>query len=296
MLAFGAHSSPRRWVHLVPVIRCLALAGLAWGLFVLLGDASEGKSTGRGEKGRRIVLVLDVSPSMYLADAGPGRTQTRADRARDILQSLFAEIDMHAVSVSVVAVYNGAKPAVIDCRDPDVIDNILSDLPLTQAFHVGRTKLLEGLRSAAKLARAWPADSATLLLVSDGDTVPDKGMPHIPASLDSVHVIGVGDPGKGKYIDGHMSRQNVGKLRSIARRLGGIYHDGNTARLRAVDLQGLNRRTMLTGSFRHDRQFALAGVATGAAIVAFLPLALAIGGTRQRRSATLMQEGAENHS
>jgi Ca-activated chloride channel family protein len=288
ILAFGSHLSPRHWVRWVPIARSLALGTIAWSLCILLTTDSSGTSKKQLRKTvARIMLVLDVSPSMHLTDAGPGRLQTRADRARDLLQALFSEIDMQAVSVSVIAVYNGAKPAVIDCRDPEVIENILSDLPLGQAFKIGKTQLLEGLRTGVALAEHWPPNSTTLILVSDGDTVPDKGMPRIPASINSAHVIGVGDTTVGRYMDGHQSRQNAGKLRSIARRINGTYHDGNAVRIGIAQLPELQRAAMARGGSRDHRAVALAGLTTASAIIALLPLALAIAGIRRKSRGVL---------
>ena len=86
---------------------------------------------------RHLVILLDVSPSMQLSDAGPGGQQTRAKRAAEILMSILNRIALEQCRVSVVAFYNGAKPVVIDTSDPEVVRNILSDLPLDQAFNVG---------------------------------------------------------------------------------------------------------------------------------------------------------------
>src|SRR5205085_12435023 len=110
---------------------------------------------------------------------------------------------------------------------PEVIRNILDDLPMQHAFVSGGTDLFAGLGEAARIARPWRPHSATLLLVSDGDTVPATGMPRMPASVAHVLVLGVGNPRQGTFIDGHQSKQEASTLRQIAARLGGVYHDGN---------------------------------------------------------------------
>ena len=79
--------------------------------------------------------------------------------------------------VSVVAFYSDARPVVIDTFDPEVVANILDDLPLEYAFKPGKTNLYEGVKTAGEVGKAWPVKSATLLLVSDGDTLPARETP-----------------------------------------------------------------------------------------------------------------------
>ena len=79
------------------------------------------------------MIALDVSPSMQLKDAGPQSDQRRTERARDVLHSIFERINMQRnVRVSILAFYNGGLgPAVVvDAYDPEVIANIIDDLPM----------------------------------------------------------------------------------------------------------------------------------------------------------------------
>ena len=176
---------------------------------------------------QHVLLVLDVSPSMRLDDAGPDKDSSRMDRARELMESFFERVPIERFRVSVVAFYNGAKPVVVDTSDFEVVRNILGDLPMHYAFRSGRTRLFDGLQEAAQIAAPWEPRSTTLILLTDGDTVPATGMPRMPASVRSVLVVGVGDPRTGKFIDGRQSRQDVSTLRQIATRLGGVYHNGN---------------------------------------------------------------------
>ena len=139
---------------------------------------------------------------------------------------------MELYRTTVVAVYNGAKPVVVRTTDPEVVRNILEDLPMEYAFKAGPTDLFAGLTEAARIARPWRPRGTTLVIVSDGDTIPATGMPEA-AGLDSATVVvaGVGDPTAGRFIDGHLSRQDVSTLRQLAVRLGGAYHNGNTRHL-----------------------------------------------------------------
>jgi Ca-activated chloride channel family protein len=142
---------------------------------------------------------------------------------------------------------SGAKPVVVDTKDYEVVRNILGDLPMHYAFPAGKTKLLSGLEEAVKLAEPWSPRSTTLVVLSDGDTVPGTGMPRLPASIRSVLVVGVGDPNVGKFIDGRQSRQDVPTLKQIAVRLGGTFHNGNDHHLSSAlisDAMGLESESL----------------------------------------------------
>jgi Ca-activated chloride channel family protein len=229
---------------------------------------------------RHLVIALDVSPSMQLADAGPNRQQRRAHRASEVLMSVLGRIALDQVRISVVAFYNGAKPVVVDTYDLEVVRNIIHDLPLDYAFDIGKTKLLDGVREAANLARPWQPGSTTLMIVSDGDTVPDTGMPEPPRSIAQTVVIGVGDAAAGTYIDGHQSRQDTATLRQLSQRLRGVYHDANERHLASTQLEALARLMPLRDAAKKGRrEAALAAVATGAGTLAGLPVALAAAGS-----------------
>lgn len=287
-LAFGPRLRPAPWARGAGVLRALAAAAVAWGLLTLLVVEPKKHSASdavlqRGRDYKHVLLVLDVSPSMRLVDAGPSGEQSRMQRAREVMESFFKRVPLEQYRISVVAVYNGAKPVVIDTTDVEVVRNILGDLPLHFAFRSGKTQLFDGLEEAARIAQPWNPRSTTLIVVSDGDTVPARGMPKLPASIGGVLVVGVGDPVTGRFIDGGQSRQDVSTLRQIATRLGGTFHNGNEKHLSSTligDLtQGpgegpLERLTL--------REYALFACALGAGLLACLPLLLALAGTRWR--------------
>lgn len=282
-LAFGPEAGPRPWVRWTPRLRVVAVALLAWGFATLLVlDPKSRRPDLLPEGGyRHILLALDVSPSMELKDAGPEGNQTRRQRARDVLFSLFERVALDQVRISVIAFYNGAKPVVIDTFDLEVVRNILDDLPLDQAFDLGKTKILDGLRLAAEIAKPWKPGSAVLVIASDGDTVPDEGMPEMPAAIAQTLVVGVGDARAGKFIDGHQSRQDASTLRQIAGRLRGVYHDGNARQLPSEQLARLARIAPLADtSAKGWREGALVAIGVGAGILSLLPLALARYGSR----------------
>lgn len=282
-LAFGPSRKPRPWVWATPCLRTLAVTALAWGFVSLMINKPKSfRPEGEVQPGKEqhLMLVLDVSPSMRLQDSGPTRKQSRKERARDLMRSLVDRVPIDQVLVSVVAVYSGAKPVVVDSKDMDVVDGIMGDLPLYQAFEAGQTRLLEGLREAAELAKPWNPNSTTLVMFSDGDTVPPQGMPTMPASIGSVLIVGVGDPAQGSFIDGRQSKQDAFTLRQIATRLRGNYHDGNekhlpTELVSEIVNRGLeNQREPWT-----RREYALLAIGLGGFTLAVLPWLLDCFGT-----------------
>ncbi|QEH34590.1 hypothetical protein OJF2_31310 [Aquisphaera giovannonii] len=284
-LAFGPDLRPAPWARLSPALRVASIAAACWGLATLYSlppKAHVAESVPDGQR-RHVLVVLDVSPSMRLKDAGPNADQPRAKRASDVMESFFRRIPIDLYPMSVVACYNGSKPVVVDTKDMEVVRNIFGDLPLQFAFPAGKTDLFSGLTEAAKIARPWQPKSTLLLMITDGDTVPATGMPKLPASIADVLLVGVGDPHAGTFIDGKMSRQDANTLRQIAARLNGTYHDGNT---KHVPTELLSRLTVIPRKSAFEqltrREYALIAIGVGSTTLAFLPVLLTLFGTRWR--------------
>jgi Ca-activated chloride channel family protein len=284
-LAFGPAGEARPWTRAARPARVLALTMLAWGmvqLFLLTPRAVRPSLVPEGGF-RHLVIALDASPSMQLKDAGPARQQTRARRASEVAMSVLERAALDQLRVSVVAFYTSAKPVVIDTFDVEVVKNILDDLPLEMAFDVGKTSLIAGLKECAALAKSWQPASTTLLVLSDGDAVPDTGLPELPRSIAQVLILGVGNARSGQNIDGHLSRQDASTLRQLATRMRGAYHDVNEKHLPSQQLAALSAALpMRDETGRGRRELALAAVAVGAAILALLPVALAFAGAGWR--------------
>ena len=188
-LAFGPLGQARLWTRLAPPMRVLALTAMAWGFVTLFYIRPRVASFDKIPEGgyRHLVITWDVSPSMQLDDGGfdsaKQKKRTRAQRGAGVLLSLFERIALDQVRISVVAFFTGAKPVVVDTHDLNVVKNILDDLPLDMAFDPGKTSLIDGIEESVKLAKDWKPNSTTLLVVSDGDTVPDTGLPRLPPSI-----------------------------------------------------------------------------------------------------------------
>ena len=270
-LAFGPLGQARVWTRCAPPARVLALTAIAWGLVTLFFIRPRTANYDQIPEGgyRHLVIAWDVSPSMQLDDGGfdmgKQKKRTRAQRGAKVLLSLFERIALDQVRISIVAFFTGAKPVVVDTHDLNVVKNILDDLPLDRAFDPGKTSVISGIEESVKLAKGWEPGSTTLLVVSDGDTVPDTGLPDLPPSINKVLVAGVGDPRRGVFIDGHMSRQNSRVLRQLARRLGGEYVDVNDVQIPTSQLAELaGVRNLVDPGEKGRREIALACVATGA--------------------------------
>jgi Ca-activated chloride channel family protein len=217
---------------------------------------------------------------MQLADSGPDRKQTRAKRASEVLLSMLERVALDQMRVSVVAFYTSAKPAVIDTFDIEVVKNILNDLPLGFAFVPGKTSLIDGIRESAALAKGWAPGSTTLFVVSDGDTVPDKGLPELPRSINNVLIMGVGNTLGGMNIDGHLSRQDASTLRQLASRLRATYLDVNEKHLPSQQIASLAKAMpMRDAANKGRREYALAATAVGASLLCLIPLALGFAGS-----------------
>ncbi|MCK6447370.1 MAG: VWA domain-containing protein [Planctomycetes bacterium] len=287
-LAFGPGGRARAWTRIAPISRVLAATAAAWGLATLLWITPARYEIGvdatlSSRDPEHILIALDVSPSMRLVDAGPKKLESRMARARALLESFFDRVPLEVCRVSVVAFYNGAKPVVVDTQDFEVVRNILGDLPMHYAFEAGRTKLFDGLEEATKLAKPWNPKSTTLIVLSDGDTVPATGMPRMPPSVRSVLVVGVGDPTVGKFIDGRHSRQDVSTLKQVAARLGGSFHNGNEKQLSSAliaEAMGLEDQSVFARLER--REYALIAALVGGAWLALLGPLLAAFGTAHR--------------
>lgn len=284
-LAFGPGAAPRRWAHAAPFLRILAHTGLAWGLVTLLGIVPKVHVSDEvpDEEWRHLVLVMDVSPSMLLRDAGQNGDQSRMERAKDLLDSLFERVPIGKFKISVIATYNGAKPVVEDTKDFELVRHLLTQVDMRYAFKAGSTRLFDGLAEAARISKPWRPKSALLVIVSDGDTVPAAGMPEMPPSIGGSLVIGVGDHVAGRFLAGHQSRQDASTLRQLAIRLGGEFHNGNKRHVPSDILAAASadaRKPLLERLTL--REYALIAIALAGVLLAVLPLLLHYFGTRWR--------------
>jgi len=285
-LVFGPDRKISLLVRCLPVLTAVAAALCAWGFATLLTIDPKLRHTVEKTDPRdmrHVVFVLDVSPSMRIEDAGSSQQERRSARVATVLRQFFRSAPTDQALFTVIATYTDAKPVVVDTRDADVILNITDRLPLSHIFEPGRTRIFKGLEEAARITKSWPRGSASLIVLTDGDTLPPSGMPRMPPSVSNVVVVGVGGTEKGTFINGRNSRQDVASLKQMAARLHGTYINGNIQPIppTLVDqLAGQPERSVFQRLTR--REYALIALATGALSLAIWPELLAVFGTAWR--------------
>ena len=297
-LAFGPSGRASRWTIVVAPSRTIAAALATWGLmFLVTYDPIEIDRKPAKIASNHLLVLLDVSPSMQLKDSGAeAQGISRAKRAGEVVQAVLDRLDMENTRISIVAFYTDALAIVQDTFDKEVIRNALDGLPMYTAFESGPTDLKKGLVKAFEIARLWPADSATLLIVTDGDVA--TGIPSvIPSSIADTIVIGLGDPVKSTNVNGHASRQDTMGLRQLATRLGGFYHDGNRKHLPSEVVNSLTMIAPRVGGNWSVRDLALLAVGIGCSTLAFIGPLLTLFGrprsfAREINAVKPLQKGA----
>jgi Ca-activated chloride channel family protein len=274
-LAFGPLGRPRAWTRLAPPLRVAALAGIAWALVTLLSFNNLVRDRDRRTKSvRHLMVLLDVSPSMLIADSGDG-SFTRMARASEVLRSVLDRVPGDNVRFSAAAFYTEARMLVEQCQDRELMLHLAGGIPFHITYRPGKTDLLKSINQAGGFMKDWQRKSTTLLVISDGDSLPPSGLDRMPSSVAEVIVAGVGDPGRGTFIDGHLSRQDTATLSQLARRLGGRYFDSNVRHLPSEALRKLNSEDPGAAKWRADRRvLALIVLAVSSSLLCLLPLLL----------------------
>ena len=294
-LAFGPEGASRGWTIIAPFLRCIALAAFAWGLAVMwqLHQAAKDGKPADTKEPVRLVFVADLSPSMYLKDAGPEGKQTRQERMREEVEAVLMRVGGD-LRYGVIGFYTEAHSVVMDARDPELVRNVFNGLPLQYVMKAGSTDLGTAINAAVKVVDGMPAQTVRLVVFTDGDTIPLQPILPRPKSVKDVLVLGVGNPRKGTFIAGHQSRQDAEVLATVARSLRGSYFDVNEKHLPTAALGDLVQRTPLPKSGLDLAQWAVLAMALGSAILALLPVALQYAGSRWRvvRIETEVGEGA----
>lgn len=275
-MAFGPGGTPARWAHAAPALRVTGMALAAFGAATLLRlDPLANPPTPNPRAARQLLVVLDVSPSMNLEDAGPTvPKRMRGAWAGTVLRGILDRLDMADTRVSVVAFYTKAAVMVRSSDDKDLVAGLMDGLPLYTAFASGETDMQAGLDEAFAMARPWARDSATLVVISDGDLAKPVNPVRVPASIADSIVIGVGDPNRPTVIAGHASRQDAWMLKRLAGKLEGTYHDGNVRHLPGDVLDRLASIAPRTASGIGERELGIVTLAAGASMLGLLVPAL----------------------
>jgi Ca-activated chloride channel family protein len=303
-LAFGPEGA-RRWTQAVPLLRIASLTAFTWGVVTLLmmkmtaPDDLAAKSRNDAEA-TRVVFVADLSPSMFLQDAGPDGTMTRHARMREIVEGILQRISGN-LRFGVIGFYTDALPVVMEARDPELVRNVFDGLPLTYAMPIGQTDLGKAVNLSLEALPDFPKGSTRLIILTDGDSVNLAPIGPRPASVREVLVLGIGNPNKGTYIDGHQSRQEAETLQGLATSLDGTYEDVNEKHLATESLGDLVVPLALPTRGLSLSQLAVLAMVVGALVNALIPIALEFLGTawkvseaerRLGRSEALTAKGA----
>lgn len=281
-LAFGSQGA-KAWTSVVPWLRVVSLTAFAWGLTTLLMMKIESPDDAAAKErldaeATRLVFVADLSPSMYLPDAGPDGSQTRHDRMKEVVEGILQRVSGN-LRFGVVGFYTDSFPVVMGARDPELVRNVFNGLPLTYAMPDGQTDLGTAINRTLEIVADFPKHSTRLIILTDGDSTPLAGINPRPVSVREALVLGVGNPTKGSYIDSHQSRQEAGTLQSVASSLLGTYHDVNEKHLDTSALGDLVVPLALPHKGLSLAQWAVLMMMLGAVINALIPVALEFFGT-----------------
>ena len=281
-LAFGPEARARPWTRVVGPLRSVCLGALAWALATLVLTTSglfQAPPPPVGSGTRHVVFVADMSPSMYLKDAGPKRDQMRRARMAEVVEGLLDRVSGD-VSFSIIGFYTEALPVVLRGRDRAVVRNALDGMPLVYAMGVGQTDLGSSISRAMELVKPFPKSSVTMFICTDGDSVAISQPLHAPPSVERATVLGVGDTERGTFIDGHQSRQDVTVLRSIASALHAEYINVNDRHVPTAAVSGLVLAP--GGGGANLKEVAIWVMGLTAAVLAFIPVAQQYAGTGWR--------------
>ena len=156
---------------------------------------------------------------------------------------------------------------------------MFNGLPLTYAMPVGQTDLGTAINRTLDIVEGFPKSSTRMIILTDGDSIPLAAINPRPASVREVLVLGVGNPKKGSFIDGHQSRQEADTLQRVATSLLGAYHDVNEKHLDTAALGDLVVPLALPHTGFTLAQWAVLAMVIGAIINALIPVALEYFGT-----------------
>ncbi len=279
-LAFGPEAHPAAWARLAPSIRIAGALLATFGAMVLLRfDPIETEVEPNPRAARQLLVVLDVSPSMNLSDAGPGNEKRmRGVWAGEVLRGILDRLDMQDTRVSLIACYTKAVPMLRDSSDKELVANLMDGLPLYTAFTAGETDLQSGIDAAYEMAKGWARRSTTLVVITDGDLSAPLSPGPRPASIADAIVIGVGDPNRPTQIAGHASRQDQWVLKSLAAKLGGHYHEGNSRHLPREVLESLTMIAPRISDAVGTRELGIVSLVAGSAMLGLIgPLLLRFG-------------------
>ncbi len=221
-----------------PIVRLATIAGGAG----LIAGAIVGAAGPAAQPGARgpVVLLLDASASMLVADAGGTRLEAQRRAAREIVDRLDAS------AVGVVAFAGRAFSLTPPTRDRAAVDMYISTVDPTIVTGSGSALNAAIRQGIGLLASSGSSDGGTLVLLGDGDETADRDAAVEAATLARragvrIHTVAVGSAAGGPVpaldpvtatTEGYLlapdgaiieSRTDDGLLREISSRTGGLH-------------------------------------------------------------------------
>jgi Ca-activated chloride channel homolog len=200
---------------------------------------------------------------------------------REVVEAILQRVSGN-LRFGVIGFYTDSLPVVMEARDPELVRNVFNGLPVTYAMPLGETDLGQAINRSLELVRDFPPGSTRLFIFTDGDSVNIAPLASRPASVSHVTFLGIGNPVKGSFIDGHTSRQEPEVLRRLATELKGIYEDVNETHLSTAALGDLVVMAAPPARGLSLAQWAIFAMVAGAAIYALIPVALEFFGSDWR--------------
>jgi Ca-activated chloride channel family protein len=197
---------------------------------------------------------------------------------REVVEGILQRVSGN-LRFGVIGFYTDSLPVVMEARDPELVRNVFNGLPLTYAMPVGQTDLGTAINRTLEIVEDFPKSSTRMIILTDGDSIPLAPINPRPASMREVLVLGVGNPKKGSFIDGHQSRQEADTLQRVATSMLGVYHDVNDKHLATEALGDLVVPLALPHQGLTLAQWAVLAMVLGAIINALIPVALEYFGT-----------------
>ena len=172
----------RRWLSLWSLLWCL-------GALAMAGPRLGYSDVDLYRPGTNLVILLDLSRSMQVADVKPSRLARGRQEIEDLLDS------SRSMRVGLIAFASVAHVVAPITEDSDTLRNLLPSIS-TDLVRWQGSRLSQALEKARRLLSGQPKDSShAVLLISDGD-FPEPGLERHVELLRSegipLHVLGVG--------------------------------------------------------------------------------------------------------
>ena len=113
----------------------------------------------------------------------------------------------------VIGFYTESMPVVMEARDPELVRNVFNGLPLTYAMPLGETDLGKAINAALELVKDLAGGQHAAHHLYGRRLRGDRACRLAAQAVEEVIFLGVGNPHKGIFIDGHQSRQEADTLR-----------------------------------------------------------------------------------